>query len=120
MKRTLLVLITLTFLIGGSFLVSKAFAESASGKKVIESKTKNYKLSKVDKIARKVDFKKLYQNGVYTHVINPNKKSYKKWVLENKKEFIPVYLDGIDQHVFEKPFTYEEWIKLNHYGIPPN
>lgn len=33
---------------------------------------------------------------------------------------MPVYQKGLDEHVFEIPLSYNEWIKLNHYGQSPN
>lgn len=58
--------------------------------------------------AEKVDYHQLYQENIYAGAINPKTTSFEQWV------------KGLDKPIFDTPLSYAAWIKLNHYGQPPN
>ncbi|HEY2422218.1 MAG TPA: hypothetical protein VGI04_12410 [Neobacillus sp.] len=111
MKKIIFTLTTLTLLSGFTFFIAKTFAAKDVGAKIVKDAGTT--------TIQEIDYKQLYQDAISYGALNPEIKSYEQWVKENEEQFLPVYKDALDQHLFEPPLSYGEWLKLNNYGQPP-
>lgn len=66
-----------------------------------------------------IDYSSLYNQAIQEGVLDRNTVSLEQWTQQNKEEFYPVYVEGIQAKVFDQPLTYAEWLKLNNYGQAP-
>lgn len=112
MKRILLALMALTLLLGFTIFIPKTFAMQDGGIKATQN-------TATTDAATKVLYNKLYQEGIDYGAIKPKITSKDQWVKENEEQFMPVYKEGLDQHVFDASLSYSEWLKLNNYGQAP-
>lgn len=70
------------------------------------------------KAEEQIDYNAIYNQAVKEGVIKQQELSYNDWLNQNV-EFKKIYDAGINENVLEPTLGYAEWIKLNHYGQPP-
>lgn len=67
------------------------------------------------------DYQKLYNQGVEEGIIKTETTSFEEWKKENEEDFYPNYKETIttEGHLPNEFNSYETWLKMNHYGVPP-
>ncbi|MCO7125632.1 hypothetical protein NIE88_07600 [Sporolactobacillus shoreicorticis] len=67
----------------------------------------------------KVDYGKIYNEGIADKAIDPVNVNYADWITQNNTEFIPVYRQAINAKIINSNTSYAEWLRANNYGQMP-